>query len=80
MVTVEVAGAVVEVVDVEVAGAVVEVVDEVAVGVAGAMEEQIGKSKFWWKFYEINLTIFPPSYSISIGSGGTGANKKKTFD
>ena len=73
MVTVEVAGAVVDVV------AVVELVDVVAVVVAGALEEEIGKSKFWWKFYEINLTIFS-SYSISIGSGGTGANKKKTFD
>ena len=73
MVTVEVAGAVVDVV------AVVELVDVVAVVVAGALEEEIGKSKFWWKFYEINLTIFS-SYSISIGSGGTGANKRKTFD
>lgn len=48
VVTVEVAGAVVDVV------AVVELVDVVAVVVAGALEEEIGKSKFWWKFYEIN--------------------------
>ena len=69
---------------VEVAGAVVDEVDVVAVVVAevvaGALEELIGKSKFWWKCYETNLTIYSSSYSISIGSGGTGANKKKTFD
>ena len=77
MVTAEVAGAVAGAVVVDVV-AVVELVDAVAVVVAGALEEQTGKSKLWWKFYEINLTIFSSSYSISIGGGG--ANKKKTFD
>ena len=52
MVTVEVAGAVVDVV------AVVELVDVVAVVVAGALEEEIGKSTFWWKFYEKTKLFF----------------------
>ena len=51
MVTVEVVGAVVDLVAVV---AVVELVDVVAVVVAGALEEQMRKSTFCWKFCEIN--------------------------
>ena len=55
VVTVEVAGAVVEVLDVVDVEAVVDVVAVVvAEVVAGALEELIGKSKFWWKCYETN--------------------------